>query len=99
MTNFSGMALNRATSAAKRLTKYPTYSSLRGSVNMHGYKASHAGWLHTPHGSNPTLHTPVIGLPRIIQDDLILVLPNLSGPTDFCVGLGRFVFRVLWEGR
>lgn len=99
MTIFSGIALNRATSAANRLTKASTYSSLWDRVNMHGYKASRTGCVTTPHGSNPTLRVPVIGLLGIIQDYRTLVLRKMSGPTDFCVGLGRFVFRVLWEGR
>src|SRR5690606_27277014 len=68
MTTFSGIALNRATSAANRLTKAPTYSSLWDVQNMHGYKASCAGCATTPHSSNPTLSTPVIGLLGIIQD-------------------------------
>lgn len=99
MTIFSGMALNHATSAANRLTKASTYSSLWDVVTMHRYKASRAGCVTTPHGSNPTLHVPVIGLLGIIQDYRTLVLRKMSGPTDSCVGLGRFVFRVLWEGR
>ena len=99
MSDFSGIAPNRATSAVNRLTKASTYSSLRGVVNMHGYKASRTGCAITPHGFNPTLFTPVIGLLGIIQGYRTLVLRKMSGPTDFCVGLGRFVFRVLWEGR
>ena len=99
MTTFSGIALNRTTSAAKRLTNASTYSSLWDVQNMHGYKASRAGCATTPHGSNPTLYTPVIGLLGIIQDQLSLVLHRIGSPTDFCVGLGCFVFRVKWEGR
>jgi hypothetical protein len=99
MRFFAGIALNRTTSAANRLTKASTYSSLMIRVNIHGYKASCAGCVTTPHGSNPTLRVPVIGLPDIIQDSQTLVLRKMSGPTDFCVGLGRFVFRVLWERR
>lgn len=99
MRRFSGIALNRTTSAAKRLTKLSTYSSLWDVPNMHGYKASRAGCATTPHGSNPTLRVPVIGLLGIIQDQLSLVLHRIGSPTDFCVGLGCFVFRVKWEGR
>ena len=66
---------------------------------MHGYKASRTGCVTTPHGFNPTLSMPVIGLLGIIQDYRTLVLRKMSGPTDSCVGLGRFVFHVLWEGR
>lgn len=99
MRSFSGIALNRATSAANRLTKASTYSSLWDIVNMHGYKASRAGCVTTLHSSNPTLSTPVIGLLDIIQDDQTPVLRKMSGPTDFCVGLGRFVFRVLRQRR
>lgn len=99
MSHFSGIALNHATSAAKRLTKLSTYSSLWDVQNMREYKASRAGWLHTPHGSNPTLNPPVIGLLGIIQDQLSLVLHRKGSPTDFRVGLGCFVFRMQWEGR
>lgn len=99
MTSFSGIALNRATSAANGLTKAPTYSSLWGIGNMHGYKASRKGCVTIPYGSNPTLDGPVIGLLGIIQDCRTLVLRKQSGPADFCVGVGRFVFRVLWEKR
>ena len=98
MNRFSGIALNRATSAAKRLTKAATYS-MWDVQNMREYKASRAGYPTTPHGSNPTLSTPVIGLLGIIQDQLSLVLHRIGSPTDFCVGLGCFVFRVQWEGR
>lgn len=99
MSHFSGISLNRTTSAAKRLTNASTYSSLWDVQNMREYKASRAGCVTTPHGSNPTLYTPVIGLLGIIQDQLSLVLHRIGSPTDNCVGLGCFVFRVRWEGR
>lgn len=66
---------------------------------MHGYEASRTGCGTTPHGSNPTLITPVIGLLGIIQDVQSVVLRKMSGPTDFCVGLGRFLFYARREGR
>ena len=99
MMTFLGIALNRVISAANGLTKAPTYSSLLDIQNMRECKASRAGCVSTPHGSNPTLSTPVIGLLGIIQDDRAIVLRKMSGPTDYCVGLGRFVFRVPWEKR
>jgi hypothetical protein len=54
-------------------------------------KANRAEWWNTPHGSYPTLREPVDGLLRIIQQRGTFVLRGFGGPTDFFVGLGRFV--------
>ena len=95
MMLFSEIALNRAVGATNRLTKPATYSSLWGIQYLHDLRASRAGCATTPHGSNPTLFTPVIGLLGIIQDDQLLVLHGKSSPADSHVGLGCFAFRAL----
>jgi hypothetical protein len=74
------------------LTRYYTRDIF---VNTTHYKANRAECTTTLRGSNPTLYTPVKGLRSIISHRRTFVLRGLSGSTDFFVGLGRFVFRVL----
>jgi hypothetical protein len=73
--------------AHKRLTNGPTCCSLMAAENK---KANRAECGNTPHGSNPTLGNAVTGLHSIIQNHGTPVLCGCSGPTDVCVGLGRF---------
>ncbi len=56
------------------------------------YEANRAECWNTPHGSNPTLISPVNGLQSIIQLRLYIVVSVFCGPTDSFVGLGRFRF-------
>jgi hypothetical protein len=60
-------------------------------------KANRAECCCTPHGSNPTLSTPVTGLHGIIQDRGTSVLRGFCGPTDSTVGLGRFAVLGMGE--
>jgi hypothetical protein len=73
------------------LTNGPTCYTLMLPENI---KANRAECSNTPHGSHPTLIQPVNGLLRIIQNRETLVLRGFGGPTDFPVGLGRFVVPV-----
>jgi len=76
------------------LTNGPTCYSLMTEQNT---KANRAECDNTPHGSDPTLSTPVTGLRRIIQNHETPVLCGFGGPTDSIVGLGRFAVSMLGE--
>ncbi len=86
-------ALQSPQNARSRLTNRPTCYSLMAEQNI---KVNRAECVTTPHGSNPTLMTPVNGLHRIIQNHGTPVLCGClsvaenSGPTDSPVGMGRF---------
>lgn len=60
-------------------------------------QTNHAERANAPHGSDPTLSTPVRGLPSIIASLLFSVLRGVCGPTDLSVGLGRFHFQMTLE--
>jgi len=76
------------------LTNRPTCYSLMTEQNT---KANRAECWSTPHGSDPTLSTPVTGLHGIIQDRGTSVLRGFCGPTDSTVGLGRFAVLGMGE--
>lgn len=77
------------------LTTRSVYSSVyhRKAISQ----TNHAERANAPHGSDPTLNTPVRGLPSIIASLLSSVLCGTCGPTDFSVGLGRFRFQMTQE--
>lgn len=60
-------------------------------------QTNHAERANAPHGSDPTLSTPVRGLPSIIASLLFSVLRGMCGSTDLSVGLGRFHFQMTRE--
>ena len=58
---------------------------------------NHAERANALHGSDPTLHDPVRGLPSIIASLLSSVSRGVCGPTDLSIGLGRFHFLMTRE--
>ncbi len=87
-------ALERLQDARSRLTNGPRWYSLMLSTTGNDM-ANRAECANTPHGSNPTLNQPVTGLHRIIQNHRTPVLCGFGGPTDLCVGVGRFSVPVV----
>ena len=76
------------------LTNEPTYYRLGLTGNN---KANCARCANTSHSSDPTLSHPVSGLQSIIANRGALVLRGFGGPTDRCVGEGRFAVLGMGE--
>jgi len=77
------------------LTKRSVYSNVCGRKATS--QTNHAERANAPHGSDPTLKTPVRGLPSIIASLLSSVSRGVCGPTDLSIGLGRFRFQMARE--